>query len=148
MSEHNPPASIVAAAVRFVETHPYLSDPENASGLCTLVSRVFAEKAPEAKVIYLLGCRTSFPDRVEYYQTYDDPDPYLCHAACCIGDWCIDFTRRQFDPTCDHPYIRRRDEFEREWMRVSDVEPDLSSKTLCALRMELDAYLTNQTTIS
>jgi hypothetical protein len=114
-----PPPSLAEAAAQFIARHPWLADCEEAWGACEWASGAFAGEVAGAEVVYLLGSRISFPDRASGWRHYPALDPDLYHAACRIGEWYFDPSRRQFDPACEHPFLRHREAFERGWAQCS-----------------------------
>ena len=115
------PVDIREIAESFVADFPWLARTDRAAAACEDMSSRLAQRHVDARLLYALGCRTYFPNRSRMYERDPNPDPFLCHTVCRIGDWCICVTRRQFDPHCRHPFIQHRSEFDREWLRTSDT---------------------------
>jgi hypothetical protein len=100
----------------FDRRHPALRDPVGAHGACCLVSGLFAASVPGARVVYLLGSRRYFPDRVDEYPA---KDPFYFHAVAVVRGQAFDWTRRQLDPRAAHPFVQPAAELRRDWIRLA-----------------------------
>lgn len=100
----------------FDRRFPGLRDPDGAAGRCCWATRLFAAAVPGGRVVYLLGSRRYFPNRVDDYPA---KDPYFFHAVAAVRGQAFDWTRRQLDPRAAHPFIQPAAELRRDWIRLA-----------------------------
>ncbi|KGT79310.1 hypothetical protein MA20_12910 [Bradyrhizobium japonicum] len=87
-----------------------------------LISGLFAAEVPGARVVYLLGSRRYFPDRVDDYPA---KDPFYFHAVAVVRGQAFDWTRRQLDPRGAHPFVQPATELRRDWIRLGRSPEEL-----------------------
>lgn len=73
--------------------------PSMASGNCLNVSEIVYDK---------------YADIVDYDEEFGTQGN---HCFNLVGDYVIDFTYRQFDPTCEFPLVQKKDEYMKNLMR-------------------------------
>lgn len=108
-------ATLPRLVAAFERRHPRLRDPLGADGACCLASGLFAAAVPGARVVYLLGSRRYFPDRVD---DYPPKDPFYFHAVAVVRGQAFDWTRRQLDPRAAHPFVQPAADLRRDWIRL------------------------------
>ncbi|WP_461332197.1 hypothetical protein [Bradyrhizobium embrapense] len=75
-----------------------------------------------ARVVYLLGSRLTFRDRVDEYPARD---PFFFHAVAVVRGQAFDWTRRQLDPRARHPFVQPPAELRRDWIRLGRSPEEL-----------------------
>ncbi|WP_027578523.1 hypothetical protein [Bradyrhizobium sp. Ai1a-2] len=106
----------------FERRFPELRSAEGCAGLCCWASSWFRFFAPGAEVVYLLGSRRYFPNRVD---DYPSKDPCFFHAVAVLRGQAFDWTRRQLDPRAPHPFVQPATDLRRDWIRVGRSPEEL-----------------------
>lgn len=103
---------IIAA---FDRRYPSFRTQDGAYMACAFATGAFCFYAPGARAVHLLGSRRYFPKRSD---DYPSKDPEFYHVVAVIDGLVIDWTRRQLDPRCAHPFIQSVAELRRDWIRI------------------------------
>jgi len=111
------PKYILEKMETFDATVPFLRDPYKSLNSCVAANETFAELFPNGKTLHLLGNLVAFPRRVDEYPTID---PHYYHCVALVDGLVFDWSRRQLDPNCRHPYVQHLADVEREWLKVSE----------------------------
>jgi hypothetical protein len=115
-------ATLPRPVAAFDRRYPELRNPEDCAGLCCWAAGLFADAVPGARVVYLLGSRRTFRDRVDDYPARD---PFFFHAVTAVRGQAIDWTRRQLDPRARHPFIQPVAELRRDWIKLGRSAEEL-----------------------
>lgn len=99
----------------FDRRYPGFREPERAAGACCLATAIFCRMVPGAREAHLWGSRRYFQRRVDEYPALD---PGFYHVVAVVDGLAIDWTRRQLDPRCAHPFIQPAAELRKDWIRV------------------------------
>ena len=108
--------TLARSVAAFDRRFPMLRSPDGSYGRCCWASSWFRFFVPGAQVVYLLGSRRYFPNRVD---DYPSKDPEFFHAVAVVRGQAFDWTRRQLDPRAPHPFVQPAAELRRDWIRVA-----------------------------